>query len=532
MMQHSWVGRSCAERGRFQTLGFLQLSCRNVHLVEAASRCGGGKGEQYFRVMKNVLHCYAAMPRLRCWLKLFLVVRSVCELCNAIMEGRKGKGSGYLGGSARAQACRSAAPPKPRTWSAFADRLLADKQWMRARAIHRLFEGRQNVDSSIHRLVFQFSEDMPKRNCNWDGHIMREKRPSDIEDRSFYTNISARRRKAAEMRERFYGLTAPDANGDDFIADDFIADDIAAVDGGELQGDQDNVVVDRRHAVADGFPRDPLPAAASSTPSPVLTHEGTPWPCACLACSEVWFAAGWVCPSYYESFKSWKPPAVKRNESREGHPSKALIPDLTQLLNGISFTRIVEFLGGALARELWVWRSLSHSSQKIAQVALLAQKTVNSVDWRLTDAATQHLANCAQLQIVNLQYCVNLTDTAALHLARCKQLETVDFGFCRELTDAAAEHVAQCPLLRKVNFGGCGQLTDAAARHLARCPQLQDVNFLSCRQLISDTAAQYLAQCSQLKVVNFCYFSRSPPSKKEQSLQNILSLRFGLWEIV
>ena len=322
-----------------------------------------------------------------------------------------------------------------------------------------------------------------------------------------------------------YGLTSPDANGEDFIA---------GYDGvdGELEGDQDNVVVDRRDAVADGFPRDPLPAAASSTPSPVLTHEGTPWPCACLACSEVWFAAGWVCPSYYESFKSWKPPAVKRNESREGHPSKALIPDLTQLLNGISFTRIVEFLGGALARELWVWRSLSHSSQKIAQVALLAQKTVNSVDWRLTDAATQHLANCAQLQIVNLQYCVNLTDTAALHLARCKQLETVDFGFCRELTDAAAEHVAQCPLLRKVNFGGCGQLTDAAARHLARCPQLQDVNFLSCRQLISDTAAQYLAQCSQLKVVNFCYFSRSPPSKKEQSLQNILSLRFGLWEIV
>ena len=315
----AFLGREelCGER-TFSNIGSLQLSCRNVHLVEAASRCGGGKGEQYFRVMKNVLHCYAAMPRLRCWLKLFLVVRSVCELCNAIMKGRKGKGSGYLGGSARAQACRSAAPPKPSTWSAFADRLLADKQWMRARAIHRLFEGRQNVDSSIHRLVFQFSEDMPKRNCNWDGHIMREKRPSDIEDRSFYTNISSARRKAAEMREKFYGLTAPDANGDDFIADDFIADDIAAVDGGELQGEQDTVVVDRRHAVADGFPRDPLPAAASSTPSPVLTHESTPWPCACSACSKEWLATGWVCPFYYDSFKSWKPPAVKRNESRAG----------------------------------------------------------------------------------------------------------------------------------------------------------------------------------------------------------------------
>ena len=320
----AFLGREelCGER-TFSNIGSLQLSCRNVHLVEAASRCGGGKGEQYFRVMKNVLHCYAAMPRLRCWLKLFLVVRSVCELCNAIMKGRKGKGSGYLGGSARAQACRSAAPPKPSTWSAFADRLLADKQWMRARAIHRLFEGRQNVDSSIHRLVFQFSEDMPKRNCNWDGHIMREKRPSDIEDRSFYTNISSERQKAAEMREKFYGLTAPDANGDDFIADDFIADDfiaddIAAVDGGELQGDQDNVVVDRRHAVADGFPRDPLPAAASSTPSPVLTHESTPWPCACSACSKEWLATGWVCPFYYDSVKSWKPPAVKRNESRAG----------------------------------------------------------------------------------------------------------------------------------------------------------------------------------------------------------------------
>ena len=307
MMQHSWVGRSCAERGRFQTLGLLQLSCRNVHLVEAASRCGGGKGEQYFRVMKNVLHCYAAMPRLRCWLKLFLVVRSVCELWNAIMKGRKGNGSGYLGGSARAQACRTAAPPKPKTWSAFADRLLADKQWMRARAIHRLFESGQNVDSAIHRLVFQFSEDMPKRNCNWDGHIMREKRPSDIEDRSFHTNISSERRKAAEMRERFYGLTAPDANGEDFIADG------DGVDGGELEGDQDNGVVNRRHPVAEGFPRDALTAAASSTPSPVLTHEGTPWPCACSACSDEWFAAGWVCPSYYESFKSWKPPAVKRN---------------------------------------------------------------------------------------------------------------------------------------------------------------------------------------------------------------------------
>ena len=303
----AFLGREelCGER-TFSNIGSLQLSCRNVHLVEAASRCGGGKGEQYFRVMKNVLHCYAAMPRLRCWLKLFLVVRSVCELCSAIMKGRKGKGSGYLGGSARAQACRSAAPPKPRTWSAFADRLLADKQWMRARAIHRLFESGQNVDSAIHRLVFQFSEDMPKRNCNWDGHIMREKRPSDIEDRSFYTNISSERQKAAEMREKFYGLTAPDANGDDFIADDFIADDIAAVDGGELQGDQDNVVVDRRHAVADGFPRDPPPAAASSTPPPVLTHESTPWPCACSDCSKDWFATGWVCPSYYKSYESWK----------------------------------------------------------------------------------------------------------------------------------------------------------------------------------------------------------------------------------
>ena len=43
-------------------------------------------------------------------------------------------------------------------------------QWLRARAIHRFFESSDNVDCSIHQLVFKFCDCPPQIFSGKDGH--------------------------------------------------------------------------------------------------------------------------------------------------------------------------------------------------------------------------------------------------------------------------------------------------------------------------------------------------------------------------
>ena len=122
---------------------------------------------------------------------------------------------------------------------------------------------------------------------------------------------------------------------------------------------------------------------------------------------------------------------------------------------------------------------------------------------RLTECAAEDLAKCPDLQTVEFVNCALVNgDAAARHLASCALLRSISLEFCQEgtLTDVGVECLARCTQLQKVNFTGCVMLSDVAAEWLSTCPQLVSVNLEACH-LITDDAAMHLAKCPMLQSV-------------------------------
>ena len=105
----------------------------------------------------------------------------------------------------------------------------------------------------------------------------------------------------------------------------------------------------------------------------------------------------------------------------------------------------------------------------------------------VSNPAIQAVAEaCPQLQLLNMNHCLNLSDEAIVSVAWCcPELKELYVSALHSLTDVAIQAVAQgCPQLKALNVSACALLTDAAIGSLVRgCVQLEWLNARNCRLL-------------------------------------------------
>jgi len=120
----------------------------------------------------------------------------------------------------------------------------------------------------------------------------------------------------------------------------------------------------------------------------------------------------------------------------------------------------------------------------------------------VSNPAVQAVAEaCPQLQLLNMNHCLNLSDEAIVSVAWCcPELKELYVSALHSLTDVAIQAVAQgCPQLKALNVSACALLTDAAMGSLARgCVQLEWLNARNCRLLTFATVEGLERGCLRL----------------------------------
>ena len=131
-----------------------------------------------------------------------------------------------------------------------------------------------------------------------------------------------------------------------------------------------------------------------------------------------------------------------------------------------------------------------------------------AMNYTITDQAIiQAVQKLTNLQVMDLQKCIDLTDQSIKFLAECRTLRKISLDQTFKISDAAFKTLIKyCPDLTDVKIIDCARVSDNTMKHLAGLENLVNLSVADCSRL-SDAGVRNLSEGSSIGVIRSLDFT-------------------------